>query len=209
MSGGNYYKQALFKSPNHRTARLWLSNIYTVQGKFEKAEREILRAQEIDPLSYGVWMTLAELYWYWHKPDKVIEQADLMLAANPVDGGAYGLLARAYAQKGDFEKAFAALEKIPTDNLMRFVILAAAGRMGEAQKFVEAIVNSDEAKNSPFKIACMYAAIGDNEKAFDWLERSYAMRQADLVSIKIDPSLDSLRDDSRYIDLLRRVNLEE
>ena len=204
-----YYRQALLKNPNHRTARLWLSNNLTVQGKFEDSEREVLRAQEIDPLSSGVRLTLAELYWYWHKPDKIIEQANLMLTANPGDGGAYGLLARAYAQKGDFEKAFAALEKIPSDNLIRVTILAAAGHAGEGRKFVEAFANSDEAKNSPYKVGCLYALLGDKDVAFVWLEKSYAVRQADLVSMKIDPSLDSLHDDPRYQDLLRRVHLAD
>ena len=205
----NYYKQALLKNPNHRTAHLWLSNIYTVQGKFEEAEAEILRAQEIDPLSRGVHLTFAELYWYWHKPDKVIEQANLMLVANPGDSGAYGLLARAYAQKDDFEKAFAALEKIPSDNFMRVIVLTAAGRADEARKFVEVAANSDEAKNSPFKVGCLYALLGDKETALAWLEKSYGARQADLVSMKVDPSLDSLRDDERFQDLLRRVHLAE
>ena len=202
-----YYRQALLKNPNHRTAHLWLANNYTVQGKFEEAEAEILRAQEIDPLSIGVHLTLAELYWYWRKPDKIIEQADLMLTADPNDGGAYSLLARAYAQKGDFEKSFAALEKIPSDNLMRAYIYAVAGRTGDARKYAEAFAKSDEAKNSPYKTACAYALTGDKETAFAWLEKSYTARQADLVSMKIDPALEILHDDARYQDLLRRVNL--
>ena len=202
-----YYRQALLKNPNHRTAHLWLANNYTVQGKFEEAEAEILRAQEIDPLSVGVHLTLAELYWYWNKPDKIIEQGELMLTANPNDGGAYSLLARAYAQKGDFEKSFTALEKIPSDNLMRVIIFAAAGRTGEARKYAAAFANSDEAKNSPYKAACAYALTGDKETAFAWLEKSYAARQSDLVSMKIDPALDSLHDDARYQDLLRRIHL--
>ena len=205
----NYYNQALLKNPNHRTAHLWLSNLYTAQGKFEEAEAEILRAQEIDPLSMGVHLTLTELYLYWHKPDKTIEQATLMLVANPDEASWHGYLAMAYAQKGDFETAFAELKKNPPDNLMRAAILAAAGRAGEARKFVEAFANSDEAKNSPFKVAGLYALLGDKETAFAWLEKSYAMRQADLVSIKIEPALDSLRDDARYLDLLRRVHLDD
>jgi TolB-like protein/DNA-binding winged helix-turn-helix (wHTH) protein/thioredoxin-like negative regulator of GroEL len=204
-----YYRQALQKNPNHRTAHLWLANNFTVQGKFEEAEAEILRAQEIDPLSVGVRLTLAELYWYWQKPDKVIEQANLMLIANPDASGAFGLLARAYVQKGDFEKAFAVLKKIPSEGMMQAIVLAAAGRTGEARKFVEALADSDEAKNSPFKIACAYALLGDKEKTFAWLEKSYQMRQADLVSIKIDPALAFLRDDPRFQELLRRVHLAD
>ncbi len=203
-----YYQQALLKNPNHRTARLWLSNIYTAQGKFEQAEAEILRAQEIDPLSLGVRLSLAELYIYWRKPDKSIEQANLMLVANQGDG-AYGYLAMAYAQKGDFENAFAALGKIPSDNLMRVGILAAAGRIDEARTIAKKVAKSDMAKDSPYKVACAYAASGDKEAAFAWLEKSYTLRQADLVSIKIDPALDDLRDDFRYADLLRRVHLDD
>lgn len=203
----NYYKMALLKNPNFRTAHLWLANNYTVQGKFEEAEREILRAAEIDPLSVGVRLHLAELYWYWHKPDQVIEQANLILAVSPDDDGAYSLIVRAYVQKEDFDNAFAALEKIPSDNLMRVAFLVAAGRAPEARRFAEAVINSPEAKNSPYKIACVYAGLGDRENAFAWLEKSYRARQADLVSIKIDPAFASLRDDERYADLLRRVNL--
>ncbi len=205
-----FYRLALQKNPNYRTARLWLANNYTVQGKFEEAEAEILRAREIDPLSYGVRMQLAELYWYWRKPDKAIEQAEQMLALKPDDGsGAYSLLARAYLQKNDFDKAFAALEKIPTDSLMRFALLNADGRRDEAGKYAEAFINSGEGKNSPYKVADVYALLGEKEKAFAWLEKAYQMRQADLVSLKIDPAFDDLRDDERYQDLLKRVHLAD
>lgn len=203
-----YYKVALQKNPNHRTAYLWLANNFTVQGKFQQAEQEILRAQEIDPLSYGVHLTLAELYWYWHKPDRIIEQANFMLTANPGDGGAYGLLARAYAQQGDFENAFLELEKIPADNLMQLTIHVGAGRRHDARVFAERFERSGEAKNSPFKLAGVHSLLGDREAAFEWLEKSYKLRQADLVSLKIDPAFDSLRNDPRYHDLLARLHLE-
>ena len=204
-----YYRQALQKNPNYRTARLWLANNYAVQGKFEEAEAEILRAKEIDPLSYGVRMQLAELYWYWRKPDQVIEQANQMLALRPESDGAYGLLARAYAQKRDFDQAFAALEKIPTDNLMRVAVLVAAGRAADAGKLDETILNYEEEKNSPYKAACVYAGLGENDAAFASLEKAYQTRQADLISMKIDPAFESLRDDARFNDLLRQTHLAE
>lgn len=204
-----YYEQALLKNPNHRTAHLWLANNLTVQGKFEEAEREILRVQELDPLSFGVRMHLSELYYYWRKPDQSIEQAELMLAANPENKGTYSFLAKAYAQKGEFDKAFAALEKNPTDDINRVYILASAGRQDDARNIIEAFAKSDVGSKNPYCVGAMYAAIGERETALAWLEKSYAMRQADLVSIKIDPPLDSLRDDERFRDLLRRVHLME
>lgn len=205
----NYYQQALLKNPNHRTAHLWLANNFAVQGKFQEAERELLRVQELDPLSFGVRMHLSELYYYWRKPDQSLEQAELMLAANPENKGIHSFLAKAYAQKGEFDKAFAALEKNPTDDVDRVYILALAGRADEARNVTEAVAKSDAGSKNPYCVGAMYAAIGEHETALAWLEKSYAMRQADLVSMKIDPPLDNLRDDEHYRDLLQRVHLTE
>ncbi|MCY7345052.1 MAG: winged helix-turn-helix domain-containing protein [Pyrinomonadaceae bacterium] len=204
-----YYRQALLKNPNHRTAHLWLSNIYTARGEFEKAEAEALRAQEIDPLSFGVRLTLEDLYFYWRKPDKTIEQAELVLVAEPDNQQAFAYLAQAYAQKGNFAKAFAICEKLSPEISPLPFVLAAAGRAGETRKFAEAYAQSDGAKNNPYYVARGYALSGDKETAFAWLEKSYAARQADLISLKIDPYLDNLRDDARYQDLLRRVHLAD
>ena len=205
----SYYQQALLKNPNHRTAHLWLANNFSVQRKFEEAEREILHVQELDPLSFSVRMHLSELYYYWRKPDKSIEQAELMLAASPENKGIYSFLAKAYAEKGEFDKAFAALEKNPTDDINRVYILAWAGRRDEARNITEAFAKSDAGNKNPYCVGAMYAASGEREKALAWLEKSYALRQADLVSMKIDPPLDNLRDDEHFQDLLRRVHLTE
>jgi len=204
-----YYQAALLRNPNHRTARLWLANNFTVQGKFEQAEKEILRVRELDPLSFGVQLHLAELFYYWRKPDKSIEQAELMLVVQPNDEGVYNFLAKAYAQKGDFERAFAALEKTSPENSTRALILGFAGRGAEAEKLIEGYAASDGGIKNPYWVACLYAAVGKREAAFNWLEKSYAVRQADLVSMKIDPVLDSLHEDARFQDLLRRVHLTD
>ncbi|MGH9948821.1 MAG: winged helix-turn-helix domain-containing protein, partial [Pyrinomonadaceae bacterium] len=170
----NYYNQALLKNPNHRTARLWLANNFTVQGKFEEAEAEILRVQELDPLSFGVRLHLTELYYYWRKPDKSIEQAEMMLAVNPDNKGTYSFLAKAYAQKGEFDNAFAALENLPPDDMTRVTVLMFAGRGNEARNNVETFAKSDDANKNPFWTAGLCAAVGDKETAFAWLEKSYA-----------------------------------
>jgi hypothetical protein len=101
------------------------------------------------------------------------------------------------------------LENLPPEDSNRGFVLAAAGRGDEARKIIETFARSDGASQNPYWVSCMYAAIGERETAFAWLEKSYKMRQADLVSMKIDPALDSLREDARYFDLLRRVGLSE
>jgi TolB-like protein/DNA-binding winged helix-turn-helix (wHTH) protein/cytochrome c-type biogenesis protein CcmH/NrfG len=201
-----YYREAIRRNPNYLTARRWLATALLAQGKFEEAETELLRVQESDPLSFGVRLNLAELYLYWRKPDKAIEQAELMLVANPEHAGAHDFLAKAYLQKGLISEAAEEYKKYDP-NSPQIVILMATGRVDEARKAAEKFASGETAKNTPYVVGCAFAAVGDKEKALAWLEKAYEVRQADLVSMKIDPALDNLRDDARFQDLLRRVGL--
>ena len=89
----NLLRQAVEKNPNHGRARMWLANLLTVQGKFAEAESELFYAQQIDPLSQTVRLNLSELYLYWRKPEKTIEQSDLRLDQNVANASALWLKA--------------------------------------------------------------------------------------------------------------------
>jgi len=62
-----------------------------------------------------------------------------------------------------------------------------------------------EGKLLPFSIAQIYAAIDDSERALEWLERCYRERDVNITYIKVDPFMDNLRADPRFVDLMRRV----
>ncbi|MEP7038123.1 MAG: hypothetical protein ABI891_07245, partial [Acidobacteriota bacterium] len=205
----NLLRQAVEKNSNHLLARMWLANILTVRGKFAEAESELLYAQQIDPLSAGVRLNLSELYLYWRKPEKTLEQADLQLDQNPTNASALWMKARAYLQTGDIGRAKEFWDKLPDSdkNETSIEFLIATGKTDEARMEIEKLAATKKGETSPYIIGCYYAEIGDREKALAWLEKSYAVRQADLISMKIDPALDGLHDDVRYQDLLRRVHL--
>ncbi|MCY7376596.1 MAG: winged helix-turn-helix domain-containing protein [Pyrinomonadaceae bacterium] len=203
-------RQAVEKNPNHARARMWLANVLTVRGKFAEAESQLLYAQQIDPLSPGVRLNLSELYLYWRKPEKAIEQSDFLLDQNAANPSALLMKARAYLQKGDIEQArkfWEMLSDKDDDSSIDFLIKQ--GKTVEARTAIEKLAAAERGVTSPYRIGCLYAALGDREKAFGWLEKSYDVRQADLISMKIDPALDSLHDDARYQDLLRRINLSD
>jgi hypothetical protein len=60
---------------------------------------------------------------------------------------------------------------------------------------------------APYFTAVKYAALGDREQAFEWLEKAYQERDTWLVHLKVDPMLDGLRSDPRYANLLAPMNL--
>ncbi len=55
--------------------------------------------------------------------------------------------------------------------------------------------------------ARVYAALGERDRALEWLEKAYANHFGPLVLLNVDPELDSLRSDQRFRGLLRRTGL--
>ena len=58
---------------------------------------------------------------------------------------------------------------------------------------------------SPKYFALTYLQLGEKDRAFEWLEKSYQERGEVLLYLKVDPRFDPLRSDPRFADLLRRV----
>jgi hypothetical protein len=58
-------------------------------------------------------------------------------------------------------------------------------------------------------VALVYAGLGDKEQALIWLEKAYADKSESFVELKADARFDRLRSDPRFVNLLRRVGLEQ
>jgi adenylate cyclase len=61
----------------------------------------------------------------------------------------------------------------------------------------------------PGVLGYAYARVGEKEWAFTWLEKAYQVHDPALANLKVDPRFDSLRDDPRYVDLLKKVGLND
>jgi tetratricopeptide (TPR) repeat protein len=83
---------------------------------------------------------------------------------------------------------------------------ALAGRKKEALN-VAAELEAEGKKWDTAGIAEIYAALGETDKAFEWLETAYEKRHPFLPWIGVNPSYVSLKDDPRFQDLLKRMNL--
>ena len=94
-------------------------------------------------------------------------------------------------------------------NVSQAYLMAKCGRLDEARK----ILNDTAGRLGgeyvpPTEIASAYSVLGDKEKAFQWLSRACETHDTAICYIKIDPSLDNLRSDPRFLELLRKVGLE-
>ena len=88
--------------------------------------------------------------------------------------------------------------------------LARSGNTGEARRILDEVVQQSAHRYvSPFFVALVWVALGDHERAFEWLERAYEERSHWMTFLNVEPRLDPLRSDARLEDLRRRVGLPE
>jgi hypothetical protein len=59
------------------------------------------------------------------------------------------------------------------------------------------------------RIATIYGALGEKDKAFAELEKAFKNRDWDLHRLKVDPFMDPLRDDSRFDEMVKRLGLPQ
>jgi hypothetical protein len=88
------------------------------------------------------------------------------------------------------------------------LVLFAMGRKAESDAALERAI-AEDGKEWPYGIATVLAFRHETDKAIDWLERAYAQRDSSMYTIKGDPLLRSIENDSRYKAILRRMNLPE
>ena len=60
---------------------------------------------------------------------------------------------------------------------------------------------------TPYFMAPIYASLGEKDQAFEWLEKAYQDRHGWLITPQLDPTLEGLRSDPRFADLLKRIGL--
>ena len=128
---------------------------------------------------------------------------------SPVQSIAPNLLGATYLYENNPSAALAAFERSSSDSLRRFGVALAAhdlGRADEAQRALDSMI-ARYADAAAFQIAIVYAARGEKDQAFLWLERAYRQHDGGLSILKVAPGVDNLRGDRRYKALLKKLNL--
>lgn len=87
---------------------------------------------------------------------------------------------------------------------------SAAGKKAEAEKILRDLERKSKGTSaSPYAMATIYAGLGENDKAFEFLGKAYSEKSLDIPdSLRSDFSLDSLRPDPRFQSLVRRMGLK-
>jgi len=209
------YKRALELNPGYATARDWYALYLCALGRFDEALTEFRRAQELDPLSLIISTHAGYVFYYSHRYDEAIEQYRNTLAMDPNFSVARSDLARAYLQKSMYPEAVAELQaalRLGGEHPRNIGRLGHAyglsGNRGEAQKILAELTAQSRQGHVPaLAITEVYLALGDKERASEWLRKAVEERSAGVSWLKVGPAYAPLRSDPRFVELLRRMNL--
>jgi TolB-like protein/Flp pilus assembly protein TadD len=211
------YKRTIELNPNYATAYHWYSILLKDLGRNDDASKMITRAHELDPLSSVIGVNVSRMYQLQNNHDASIENSLKIIELDPNFGPAYEYLALSYLKKGLNGEAIAASEKAVETAKRSGISLgdlgfvyAATGKRNEALAMIKELEDKYARKEAIGQyIAAIYGGLGDNDKAFEWLEKDFQARNGKLPEIRWQLQFDSLRDDPRYKDLLKRMNLPQ
>lgn len=207
------FKQAIDLNPNAAFIHLAYGWFLMSLSRFEQAEVEMQTAQQLDPTSMVINRARGRLFYFSRQYDRAIEHYKKIIEVEPNVGTTHWSLARVYEMKQMYPEALEedlkfGNEKMPAGLAEEFrKILTTSGYVAVIEKSVALM--EEKAKHeyvAPSIIAAGYARMGKKDKAFMWLEKAYA-EHVPLNQLKIDPMYDKLRDDARFKDLVRRINL--
>jgi eukaryotic-like serine/threonine-protein kinase len=214
------FERAIALNPSYTDAHNFYGVFFWEMGEPEKAIAEKKRALELDPLSLVTNTFLGAAFYSARQYDQAIEQEQKTLELDQNVATARLFLGSAYVQKLMYKEGIAEFEKMlvifPGDTRALSLLghaYAVAGRKAESQKVLDQLNEVSTQKYVPAEFkARIYAGLGDKVRAFDWLEKAYEGRETAIdfrgIGIKADPAFDPLRSDPRWIDLLRRMNLQ-
>ena len=209
------FELSLALNPAYPTGNHWYSEYEMTMGRHEEAIARMKRGQELDPLSPIFGDAIGRDFYMARRYDDAIEQLLRTVELDPNYPVTYWILGLLYRITGRYELAVTAGEKGVNlsggSPLMRAALAHTYGISGRAKDALQVLDDLTElAKHkyvAPHFLAEILIGLGENERAIEYLEKSYEEHSHWLIYLHIDPSMDALRNNPRFQDLLRHVGL--
>jgi TolB-like protein/Tfp pilus assembly protein PilF len=209
----NDFQRALELNPGHAFAYYWYAEYLMAMSRVDESIAMVTAAHEIDPLSPGLSAAFGMILYLGRRYDQAF---GCLRSALEVDAGHFllhlrlGLVCLQTPMKDlaiDEMQTAVTLSGRSTETLTGLAqAYGAAGRRAEMLGIVgELEQEAGQRYVSPYNMARIGAAAGEDEQAFSWLERAYEEHNPDLIELASEPVFDRMRRDPRFAVLLRRV----
>jgi serine/threonine protein kinase/tetratricopeptide (TPR) repeat protein len=209
------FKRSLELGPTYPTANHWYAEFVMTMGRHAEVIARIKNSQELDPLSLIINVAVGWAFYHGRQYEEAIEQLRRTIEFDPNYPVTYWILGLVLRKTRNYEQAITEGQKAVTlsggSPLMRAALAhtcGTAGRTKEASQMLEDLTKLAKQKYvAPYFFAGIHIGLGENDRAIDCLEEAYEEHSHWLIYLHLDPSMDGLRENPRFQDLLRRVGL--
>jgi TolB-like protein/Tfp pilus assembly protein PilF len=209
------FKQAFALNPNYAVCHHWYSHYLTAIGRTEESLKASKRCLELDPLDLVINIHMAWHHHFARQYEQAIEQCWKTSELHPNSFWPAYFFGLAYEQQGHVDRA---VEEFRTSVRMSGNVTFATAALGHlygiAGKADEACVVYEELKARAerayvpaYDIALVCTGLGWKDQALEYLARAQQERSGWITYLGVDPRLDPLRSDARFVDLMRRARL--
>ncbi|MBC7791510.1 MAG: tetratricopeptide repeat protein, partial [Anaerolineae bacterium] len=210
-------RRAIELDPRYATAHQWYAFLLASQEKFDEALIEAHTAQENDPASISVRRSLGYCYLYARKYKQARYHLDRAIAMNPTAEETYRIQGLILT----LDKQFPAAERVLREGLALApecgsytkatlgYSLACAGDPSFAREVALELEEKRKTEYvSPVELATVYIALGNAERALDWIEAAVDDRRGWSAYLRVHPIMDPLRGEPRFAALVERMKFD-
>jgi serine/threonine protein kinase/Tfp pilus assembly protein PilF len=209
------FERSVALNPCYPTANHWYAEYLMTMGRHDEAIARMKKSQELDPLSLIISVAIGWTYYMARRYEDALQQIRRTFELDPNYPVANWVLGLVLRKMGRFDEAIAEGEKgvrasggSPLIRASLAQSFGAAGKTKEARKILDDLTILAKQKYvAPYFLAGIYVGLGDEERATEFLEKSYEEHSHWLIYLHLDPGMDGLRSNLRFQELLRRVGL--
>ena len=211
MKADKNIEKALDLAPQHSYVISNAAGYWANTGKIKKSIALYLKSLELDPLNYSSNFNLSMTYYMDGQFGKAEENTRKYLLHNPNSGIAYAVLSLMLLQQGKNKEALTEAEKETVPFFKFYAKSEAFYALGEKEKSDELLdqLIKEHSEDGSSNIAEVYAFRNEKNKAFEWLEKSYRLKNTDLFETLNFPSMKNLWGDPRWNAFIKKLPLPE
>jgi DNA-binding winged helix-turn-helix (wHTH) protein/TolB-like protein/Tfp pilus assembly protein PilF len=212
----NQFRRALELNPNSANAHLSYAHLLSNTGRHADALSEIKLSRELDPLFPFAGALEGQFLLHAGKTDEALTRLQKTSELEPNFWMPHLFASSVYTEKGMYGEAVAEARRArELSPVLTIAVayggyaLAKSGRRDEAQAALDELLKlSNERFVPPSHIALIYNGLGEQNETLAWLERGFQQRDPKMAFLKVEPKWNNLRNEPRFIDLMRRMNFE-
>jgi DNA-binding winged helix-turn-helix (wHTH) protein/TolB-like protein/Flp pilus assembly protein TadD len=211
------FKRALVLNPRYVNAHQWYALLLITLSRPDEALAEIEKARELEPLSTVVLLNYFSVRQYRREKDLLLPLAERVVSLDNSPSTRARLFPLAYSRANEHAKVIELVETLLSNGdyaaptyLTSNLALAYSntGQESKARAMIDHLrERAKDDSEAAYRLATFFAAVGNREESIQLLQQCVDAHDDRLVWIRVEPLLDSIRDDERYLEILSRMKL--